>query len=81
MYVFKPVGLDPGYASPCTIRYDHVGVDDGWQACGTGVKKSFHAADGTPLVNASTFPDLKSLVDYGHGKQIKMGWYDDNCST
>jgi alpha-galactosidase len=61
------------------LGYGRVGIDDNWQACGTGYKGSFHAQDGTPLVNASRFPDLKSLVDYGHGKGVKMGWYNVNC--
>lgn len=26
---------------------------------------SFHDADGKPLVNATKFPSLKALVDYG----------------
>ena len=35
-----------------SIGYDHVGVDDGWQMCGTGwapagKTPSFHAKDGT----------------------------------
>ena len=34
---------------------------------------------GTPLVNVSKFPSLKGLVDYGHSKNMKMGWYDNNC--
>jgi hypothetical protein len=34
---------------------------------------------GTPLVNVSKFPSLKGLVDYGHSKSMKMGWYDNNC--
>ena len=35
------------------LGYKHVGVDDGWQACKMGKDCSFHAADGTPLVNSS----------------------------
>ena len=70
---------DGGQESLLSLGYSHVGIDDGWQACGTGWDGSFHAQDGTPLVNRSIFPDLKSLVDYGHGKGVKMGWYDDNC--
>jgi len=61
------------------LGYEHVGVDDGWQACGTGYKKSYHAEDGTPLVNKTKFPDLRALVSYAHGKGVKPGWYDINC--
>ena len=66
------------------VGYDRVGLDDGWQACGTGFAPpgrdtSFHAADGTPLVNRSIFPSLKSMVDYGHARGVKMDMYLLNC--
>merc|ERR1719262_556073 len=61
------------------LGYGRVGIDDGWQACGTGWQGSFHKQDGTPLVNSSILPDLKALVDYGHSKNVKMGWYSINC--
>ena len=56
------------------LGFARAGVDDGWQSCGEGYEGSFHAADGTPLVNASRFPDLAALVRYGRGKGLKMGW-------
>eukprot|EP00665_Eupelagonemidae_sp_cell47_P009362 gene9362-3970_t len=59
--------------------YNHVGIDDGWQVCDKGYNGGFHADDGSPLVNKNTFPDLKGLVDYGHGKGVLMGWYQINC--
>ena len=31
-------------------------------------------ANGTPAVNTA-FPDLKAVVDYGHSKGVKMGFY------
>jgi len=73
----KPMSLlDLGYA--------RVGLDDGWQACGTGYapagqKPSFHAADGTPLVNKTIFPSLKAMVTYGHSKGVLMDFYGLNC--
>lgn len=30
-------------------------------------------------VNTTKFPDLKGLVDYGHSKGLKMGFYTGNC--
>ena len=36
------------------------GLDDFWQACGTGVNGSFHSVNGTPLINLTRFPDSKS---------------------
>ena len=73
------------------LGFSDVGVDDGWQACGGGVQldnattgcapfcESFHAADGTPLLNRSKFQSLEAMVAYGHGKKVTMGWYDNNC--
>jgi alpha-galactosidase len=68
----RTVGGKP--TSLADLGFNHLGIDDGRQACGTGYKGSFHAADGTPMVNKTKFPDLKSLVDYGHAKGSKMGW-------
>jgi hypothetical protein len=54
-----------GIACMLDLRFSDVGVDDGWQACGTGRSldnhSSFHAADGTPLVNKSKFQDVKAM--------------------
>lgn len=61
------------------LGYVHIGIDDNWQACKTGWKGSFHAEDGSPLLNKSKFPDLKALVSYGNNKGAKMGWYTINC--
>eukprot|EP01047_Picozoa_sp_COSAG01_P002314 COSAG01_NODE_60_length_29981_cov_23.262533_39_plen_190_part_00 len=66
------------------LGFRDVGVDDGWQACGTGAplasgKKTFHSVTGAPLVNKTKFPDVKALVDYGHKRGVTMGWYDNNC--
>ena len=71
--------IEGKHMSLADIGYQHVGVDDGWQACKTGKDCSFHTATGTPLVNKSKFPDLKALVDHGNGKGIKVGWYQINC--
>ena len=38
------------------LGYLSVGIDDGWQSCGSGVAGSFHDAAGNPLVNTSRFP-------------------------
>jgi hypothetical protein len=65
----KSRSVDGTPTSLVDLGFVHVGIDDGWQACGTGRmvnnKSSFHAADGTPLVNKTKFPDLKAMVDYG----------------
>lgn len=61
------------------LGYNDCGLDDNWQACGTGVDNSFHDAQGNPLINLSLFPDMKSMTDYGHSKGVTMGWYHNNC--
>jgi alpha-galactosidase len=74
-----------GGVSLADVGFGRIGVDDGWQACETGVmdnrthKRSFHDISGNPLINGSKFASLKSLVDYGHTKSVKMGWYLNNC--
>lgn len=75
-----PTSFTTTTASFKDLGYNHVGVDDGWQECGAGPHGSFHSADGTPLLNTTSFPrPLKSLVDYGHSKGLYMGWYHINC--
>mmetsp|Transcript_11182 Transcript_11182/g.33380 ORF Transcript_11182/g.33380 Transcript_11182/m.33380 type:complete len:439 (+) Transcript_11182:269-1585(+) len=61
------------------LGFVRIGIDDGWQACGTGWQNSFHAADGTPLVNQSRFPDLADLVSYGNSRGLDVDWYQINC--
>jgi len=56
-----------------------IGIDDGWQACGSGVNGSFHNAHGVPLVNESRFPDLARLNAKIHALGLKSGWYLNNC--
>ena len=55
--------------------YQDVGLDDNWQACGAGVYGSFFDADGTPLVNTATFPDMKGMVGYAHSRGLRAGFY------
>ena len=45
-----------------------VGVDEGWEACGAGVNGTQHAADGTPTINTTRFPEMGKMVDYGASK-------------
>lgn len=63
--------LDLGFVS--------VGLDDAWQACGTGYHGSFHDARGHPLWNKTKFPDPAAMVSYAHNLSLKAGWYMNNC--
>merc|ERR1719174_1366016 len=61
------------------IGYKSVGIDEGWEGCGMGVNHTQHYVNGTPAVN-SKFPNMKKLVDYGHSKNLKMGFYQNGCA-
>jgi hypothetical protein len=56
------------------LGYDHVGLDDAWQACGTGINGSFHDAGGNPLVNLEAFPNMTAMNALIHAKGVKSGW-------
>ena len=56
-----------------------VGVDEGWEACGGGINGTQHAADGTPTINTTRFPDMGKMVEYGHGVGLTVGWYENGC--
>jgi alpha-galactosidase len=76
--------VDGEPTSLLNLGFGRVGLDDGWQACGTGWAPpgrtpSFHAKDGTPLINGSLFPSLKEMVDYGHARGVLMDMYVLNC--
>eukprot|EP00928_Gymnodinium_smaydae_P004940 TRINITY_DN11696_c0_g1_i1.p1 TRINITY_DN11696_c0_g1~~TRINITY_DN11696_c0_g1_i1.p1 ORF type:complete len:118 (-),score=17.81 TRINITY_DN11696_c0_g1_i1:93-446(-) len=40
------------------VGYKFANLDDGWQACGKGVNGSFHDANGYPLVDIVSDPNL-----------------------
>ena len=68
--------------TPTSLRelgYDMIGIDQGWEGCGMGVNGTQHYVNGTPAVN-SKFPDLKALVEYGHARNVKMGFYLNGCA-
>ena len=60
------------------LGYDHVGIDDGWQACDSYTTSdgspAFHDATGKVNVNLTLFPDLKALTAYAAAKEVKLGW-------
>ena len=43
--------------------------------CGTGWNKTFHAADGTPLVNLNTFPNIAQLPIKAKSLGLKADFY------
>lgn len=68
-----------GKISLSSLGYVHAGLDDGWQACGTGWNGSFHDASGRPLVNRTRFPNMTAMTAYGRARGINVGWYLNNC--
>ena len=66
--------VDGRKMSLADLGYISVGLDDAWQACGTGVNGSFHDAEGNPLVDTKKFPSMKNMTDHGHNLGLKVGW-------
>lgn len=58
--------------------YRFANLDDGWQACHTGVHGSFHSATGEPLVNTAKFPNISAMTDKAHALGLKPGFYFNN---
>ena len=54
--------------------FENCGLDDYYQACGTGANGSFHNASGYPLIDPEKFPDMKAMTDHAHSIGLKMGW-------
>eukprot|EP01052_Picozoa_sp_SAG31_P048099 SAG31_NODE_9912_length_1211_cov_1.392086_1_plen_143_part_01 len=65
------------------MNWDEFGSAQGWEGCGQGVtvngRKTQHYANGTPAIN-DKFPDMGALVEYGHAKKLRMGWYMNGCA-
>lgn len=68
-----------GGQSLADLGYVTAGLDDAWQACGTGIDGSFHDAQGKPLVNKTTFPDIGAMVAKAHSLGLQAGFYINNC--
>jgi alpha-galactosidase len=60
--------------SLCDLGFCRVGIDSGWAEC-SGVNGSWHDETGHFIINRTSFPDMKAMVDYGHSKGVLMGFY------
>ena len=67
------VARQNGRPSLLDVGYSHIGIDDGWQACGKGVNHSFHDEKGRPIINLTRFPDMRAMNIQAHSKGVKMG--------
>jgi alpha-galactosidase len=69
-----------GLASLWDVGFKSIGIDEGWECCGCGVDHTQHDAQGNPVIDTNKFPDMGSLVKYGHDHNVKMGWYLNGCA-
>eukprot|EP00729_Bicosta_minor_P007317 gene7317-8221_t len=62
------------------LGYNHVGLDDNWQKCGQlNGQRSFHDADGNPIIDTTKFPNMSAMTAHGHNVGLRVGWYMNNC--
>ena len=71
--------VDGKAASLLDSGYLNVGLDGGWERCGSDkYRLKYHDTSGKPMVN-DRFPDLHDFVEYGHKAGVHMGWYHNVC--
>jgi hypothetical protein len=63
-----------------SLGYNQASLDDAWQACDAGVNRSFHDAEGNPLIDLKAFPNMSAMTALGRTLGIKSGWYMNNCN-
>ena len=65
------------------LGYTRIGIDEGWEECagvpGPKGKPTYHDAQGSPIINNSTFPDMKALVNATAAGGGVLDWYLNNC--
>ena len=87
---YRSVGIDevcrlspgcPGFAAAASLLNADTlsAAGQGWEGCGLGFNATQHFANGTPAVNLTRFPDMGALVDFGHSKDLEMGFYLNGC--
>ena len=73
-------GQGQGGDSLLDLGYSSVGIDEGWEGCGSGVNGTQHDASGTPVIHTPSFPDMKGLVELAHRTNLTIGWYQNGCA-
>eukprot|EP00039_Didymoeca_costata_P010223 m.137037 g.137037 ORF g.137037 m.137037 type:complete len:602 (-) comp14743_c0_seq4:85-1890(-) len=71
--------VDGNRTSLIDLGYNHIGLDDAWQACGSGINGSFHDENGYPLINTTRFPSMKNMNALAHSLGLTSNWYMNNC--
>lgn len=77
-FILRKFSINGVPTSLLDLGYNRIGVDDGWEACGSGVNGSFHDATGTPLYNTQLWPNLRNFTDYAHSLGLYVDWYANN---
>lgn len=68
--------IDGVPTSLCDLGYCDVGLDDGWQQCGSYGREryTFHQPNGMPVVNRSRFPNFEAMTAHAHALGLTAGW-------
>jgi hypothetical protein len=73
------------------LGYRGLGIDDGWQLCGSGpadgpppgkpvpiwAAKGFHNSSGYPNVNTTRFPSMRAMTAKARRLGLRPGWCAD----
>eukprot|EP00039_Didymoeca_costata_P002752 m.62306 g.62306 ORF g.62306 m.62306 type:complete len:741 (+) comp11502_c0_seq2:165-2387(+) len=60
------------------VGYVYANLDDGYQACRSGVNGSFHDKNGHPIFNATRFPNVSNMVSNANAFGLHAGFYVNN---
>ena len=74
--------IDGRKASLADIGYSDIGIDDGWQKCGSYGPEEYryHSALGDPVLDDSKWPlGMNHLTDLAHSLNLTAGWYGNAC--
>ena len=63
------------------LGYTRIGIDEGWESCRKNAagKSRYHDAQGKPIINTDTFPDMVGLVKATNKAGAHLDWYLNNC--
>eukprot|EP00472_Partenskyella_glossopodia_P011102 CAMPEP_0197516196 /NCGR_PEP_ID=MMETSP1318-20131121/1045_1 /TAXON_ID=552666 /ORGANISM="Partenskyella glossopodia, Strain RCC365" /LENGTH=414 /DNA_ID=CAMNT_0043064729 /DNA_START=57 /DNA_END=1301 /DNA_ORIENTATION=+ len=81
-FAAKKREVDGVKKSLCDLGYCDIGLDDGWQLCGSYGQNNYtyHNPMGLPIVNEARFSDLKAMTNKAHSLNLTAGWYLNNCA-
>jgi hypothetical protein len=63
------------------VGYTDVGLDDGWQKCGSygPAAYRYHSASGAPVIDEGEFPNMTAMVELAKSFNLTAGWYGNAC--